>query len=120
MYLIPVWESRGIRTPCRTTRSPRVTRWLKGLKSCTRRVGGALWKYERARRAEKPKKQGSDKELFLVARVAIKYAGQSHFYRVISVASNALLSNAVWVTCRAYLEDRKKKSKGETRPAKER
>ena len=61
------------------------------------------------RRAERPKKQGSDKELFLVARVAIKYAGQSHFYRVISVASNALLSNAVWVTCRAYLEDRKKK-----------
>ena len=69
----------------------------------------SVWIIERARRAERPKKQGSDRELFLVARVAIKYAGQSHFYRVISVASNALLSNAVWVTCRAYLEDRKKK-----------
>ena len=38
-----------------------------------------LYLCERARRAEWPKKQGSDKELFLVARVAIKYAGHRTF-----------------------------------------
>ena len=58
-------------------------------------MSGGKGMNHRIRRAERPKKQGTDKELFLVARVAIKYAGHSHFYRVISVASNALKQRCV-------------------------